>query len=205
MAHSGQFVTADSFAEEADGPVAETSNVVSSLAPLVHEAIRLAQARPDSSQDDVSGARTVKSPGVEPSTLSFPYQYGAGFPVVPVPPRTAPRPSFHALQEWEGYVLKIRDGEFVARLIDLTSGSSHEDEEATIPLAEISDEDAATLREGGIFRWVIGYQRDPSGAKKHVSQIVFRDLPRLTERDFQQGEEWARKTIQALKVQDFDR
>ena len=31
MAHSGQFVTADSFAEEADGPVAETSNVVSSL------------------------------------------------------------------------------------------------------------------------------------------------------------------------------
>ena len=204
MAHSGQLVTADSFADDAGGTVAETISGVPSLVPRVHEAIRLAQTRPDSAQD-VSGARTVKSPGVEPSTLSFPYRYGAGVPVATVPPRTAPRSSFHALQEWEGYVLEIRDGEFMARLVDLTAGSSYEDEEATIPLTEISDEDAATLREGGIFRWVIGYERDPSGAKKRVSQIVFRDLPRLTERDFQQGREWARQTIKAFKIPDIDR
>lgn len=196
MEHSGQSVTVHSFAEDADGAVAETFNGVSPLVPRVPEdAIQSTPTRTSPAQDDVYGSRTERSPTVEPSTLSFPEQYGA----------SVPRSSFHALQEWEGYVLEIRGDEFVARLVDLTAGSSHEDEEATIPLAEISDEDAATLREGGIFRWVIGYQRDPSGAKKRVSQIVFRDLPRLTERDFQQGREWARKMIQALKIPDIDR
>ena len=88
MAHSGQLVTADSFAEDAGGTV-ETVSGELPLVPRVHEAIRLAQTRSDSAQDDVSGARTVKSPGVEPSMLSFPYQYGARVPVATVPPRTA--------------------------------------------------------------------------------------------------------------------
>ncbi|MDD9984879.1 MAG: hypothetical protein OXQ31_01260 [Spirochaetaceae bacterium] len=86
----------------------------------------------------------------------------------------------------------------MARLVDLTNGSSHEEEEAIIPLDEISDDDAAKLREGAIFRWVIGYERTPAGTKKRVSQIVFRDIPRLTERDLQQGKEWARNTMKAL-------
>lgn len=196
MAHSGQLVTADSFAEDTDGAAAETFSGVPSLVPGVPErAIPSALAGTSPAQDDVCGSGTERSPAVEPSMRSFPEQYGA----------SVPRSSLHALQEWEGYVLEIRGDEFVARLVDLTAGSSHEEEEATIPLAEISDEDAATLRKGGIFRWVIGYQRDPSGAKKRVSQIVFRDLPRLTERDFQRGREWARKTMQALKIPDINR
>ena len=55
-------------------------------------------------------------------------------------------------------------------------------------MTEIADDDAAALRVGGIFRWVIGYERSRSGTKKRVSQIVFRDLPRITERDLQQGQ-----------------
>ena len=114
--------------------------------------------------------------------------------------RAAPEPAFHALQEWEGYVLEIDGDKFVARLVDLTAGASHEEEEATIPVAELSETDAAALREGGIFRWVIGYQVDPSGTKKPVSQLVFRDLPRFTERDIQKGRKWARDTLRALKL-----
>ena len=108
--------------------------------------------------------------------------------------------TFHALQEWEGHVLEIGGDEFVAALIDLTVGSSHEEEEAIIPLTEISDRDAATLRVGAVFRWVIGYERSPSGTKKRVSQIVFRDLPRITDRDLQQGKEWARETRRAFEL-----
>ena len=104
------------------------------------------------------------------------------------------------VQEWEGYVLEVAGDEFVARLVDVTAGSSHEEEEATIPLAEISDDDAASLRIGGIFRWIIGYHCSPSGTKKWVSQIAFRDRSRITERDFQEGREWARETIQAFKL-----
>ena len=49
-----------------------------------------------------------------------------------------------------------------------------------------------------IFRWVIGYERSASGTKKRVSQIVFRDLPRLTRADVREGREWARETMQSL-------
>ena len=107
---------------------------------------------------------------------------------------------FHALQEWEGCVTEICGAEFVAALVDLTAGSSHEEEQAIIPLTEISDGDAATLRVGAIFRWVIGYERSRSGTRECVSRIVFRDLPRITDRDLQQGREWARETRRAFKL-----
>ena len=108
-----------------------------------------------------------------------------------------PKPTFEALQEWEGYVVEILGAEFVARLVDLTAGSSHEEEEAIIPLAAISD-GAAALRVGSIFRWRIGYDRSHSGGKKCVSRIVFCDPPRVTERDLQRGREWARRTRRAF-------
>ena len=49
-------------------------------------------------------------------------------------PAAAPASTLHALQEWEGFVVAVREREFVARLVDLTAGSEYEDEEATFPL-----------------------------------------------------------------------
>ena len=124
-------------------------------------------------------------------------------PVVDFPPRPRPAPPravLHALQEWEGYVVELGSGEFAARLVDLTAGSSHEQEEAIIPLDEVSESDAAKMAVGSIFRWVIGYERSPAGTKRRVSQIWFRDLPRITERDFREGREWARETLRAPKL-----
>ena len=106
--------------------------------------------------------------------------------------------SLHVLQEWEGYVVEMRGDEFVARLVDLTAGSTHEEEEAIIPKAMISGNDLATAVVGSIFSWVIGYERSPGGTKKRVSRIVFRDLPRMTERDFREGRRWARETMRAF-------
>ena len=116
------------------------------------------------------------------------------------PSRSTPEPkaSGHVLQEWEGYVVEIRGDEFVARLVDLTAGSTHEEEEAIIPKAVISENDVATVVVGSIFRWVIGYERSPAGTKKRVSRIVFRDQPRMTERDFREGRRWARETMRAF-------
>ena len=122
-------------------------------------------------------------------------------PVVNLPPplpRRAPTASFHALQEWEGYVVETRATDFVAHLTDLTAGASHEREEAIIPLSELSDHDAARMTTGSVFRWVIGYERSPAGTKKRVSQIVLRDLPAMTEADLRAGEEWARETMRAF-------
>ena len=87
----------------------------------------------------------------------------------------------------------------MARLVDLTAGSTHEEEEAVIPLAEISEPDVANVRVGSIFRWVVGYERSPSGTKKRVSQIVFRDLPRMAERDFREARSWAHEMRRAFQ------
>lgn len=182
MAYTGQSATAHSFAMNAVGTSATT---VSETASIAREPIQSAPVPVP--EEGATG--TMQSPVDIPPTLPFPGQYTPGS-----------RSTFHALQEWEGYVLEIHGDEFVARLVDLTAGSSHEEEEATIPVAELSATDAAALREGGIFRWVIGYQFDPSGAKKRVSQIVFRDLPRLTARDIREGREWARATLRALSL-----
>ena len=104
-------------------------------------------------------------------------------------------PTFYALQEWEGYVVTINRRHFTARLVDLTATASIEQEEAVIPLCELTDADAERIREGSIFRWAIGYERSPSGVKKRISVIVFRDLPVLTHSDQSAGNNWATKML----------
>lgn len=112
--------------------------------------------------------------------------------------RRSPRVTFHALQEWEGYVTEISDMEFNARLTDLTSRAKYASEEASIPRDEISDDDADKMQVGSIFRWVIGYERK-GRAKKRVSQIVFRDLPMITKSDMRDGKQWANKIAAAFE------
>ena len=102
------------------------------------------------------------------------------------------------VQEWEGWVVAMDDEAFVAHLIDLTAGATYAGEEVTIPLVEVSDEDAARVRIGSIFRWVIGYQCSPSGTKERVSQIVFRDAPKMTKADFEKGKAWAREIVRSF-------
>ena len=106
--------------------------------------------------------------------------------------------SFHALQEWEGHVLDVDKTNFLARLLDVTAGAMHEEEEAIIPRVELSEDDDAKMRIGSIFRWVIGYERSQTGTKKRVSQIVFRDLPAITSNDLQEGEAWAQEMARSL-------
>ena len=120
------------------------------------------------------------------------------FPQLRVPAQ--PSVTFHAIQEWEGYVIEIGETDFVARLVDLTVGATYEEEEALIPLVEVSDDDSAGMQVGSIFRWVIGYERSAAGTKKRVSQIVFRDLPVVTGSDLRDGDAWAREIIRSLDL-----
>ncbi len=129
-------------------------------------------------------------------------QRGAGLRAAR-PPRTGyerrpPTANLVALQEWEGYVTEISKEDFTARLIDLTADSPYEEEEASIPLAEISEDDAESMRLGSVFRWAIGYERSPSGTKRRVSQIVFRNLPAVTSSDRREGEKWARAVLRSF-------
>ena len=194
MAQSGQSTAArrlEAYAENADSSRASVSFGE-------NEAVRRALAQrhvvTNPPPRDMFAANTLDSPLLSPNSAVV-------GPVVSFPPTAKPAPrraTLHALQEWEGHVVDIGDDEFVARLVDLTAGRTHESEEAIIPMAEISERDASGMIVGSIFRWVIGYERSPEGTRKRVSQIVFRDLPRVTESDLRQGDEWARKIAATL-------
>ena len=183
------------------GGATSEMHAAAALVPTAEEAVRLAMAP---SAETLTGGAAEQE--VRPETL-IPRADRAGnrpggAPILSFPPRPSPaRPTatLHALQEWEGYVIEMNGDEFVARLVDLTAGSTHEEEEAVIPQAEVSECDVATMGVGSIFRWVIGYERSPAGTKKRISQIVFRDLPRMAERDFRDGRSWAREMLQAFK------
>ena len=112
------------------------------------------------------------------------------------PPRTV---TFHARQEWEGHVVAINETDFTARLVDLTAGGTYEEEEADIPLEEISNRDAARLQVGHIFRWAIGFKRSALGQKERTSLIVFRDLPAMSRTDQQAGRAWATRIQAAFR------
>ena len=201
MLKSGRFA-AESFNPVVPAGSSRMSAGAALPVPAVEEAVSLALG--PEGRGEVSGVNAGR-PASETSVV-FPAHArdsGGSAAVVDFPPQPKPAPPravLHALQEWEGYVVELGSVEFVARLVDLTAGSSHEEEEATIPLEEVSESDAARMAVGSIFRWVIGYERSLSGTKRRVSQIVFRDLPRITERDFREGREWARETLRALKL-----
>lgn len=93
--------------------------------------------------------------------------------------RTTPRQSvFISLQKWEGVVLEVMTGSFLVRLVDLTRTGP--DEEAELPLDEISEEDRPLVRPGAIFYWHIGYHTSYSGQRTRTSIIRFRRLPAWT-------------------------
>ena len=202
MGQLRQSVASSSFSPLVPTVGSEMNVAAASPVPTLEEAVSLALG-PEGREE--ASRVSAGSPPTDTS-IAFPDYAGdsaGSVPVVDFPPRPKPAPPravLHALQEWEGYVVELGSGEFVARLVDLTAGSSHEEEEAIIPLEEVSESDAARMTVGSIFRWVIGYERSPAGTKRRVSQIWFRDMPRITERDFREGREWARETVRALKL-----
>ena len=152
---------------------------------------------------NIASAANAPTASTVPTHVAHEPNGGRLAKVLRLPPpyrHRAPAATLHPVQEWEGYVVDINDTHFTARLVDLTAGLVLEEEEAVIPLTELSDNDVGKMRDGSIFRWVIGYERSSGGTKKRVSQIVFRDLPAMTPSDLRDGRTWARDIVRALKL-----
>lgn len=107
---------------------------------------------------------------------------------------------FIPVQEWEGYIVEIGTDDFVGRLLDITCGDKSEKEEAVIPLDNLSEDDAATIALGKVFRLVIGHRIAVGGKKTDVARVVFRDLPRITEEDWEEGRKWADEVLRAFET-----
>jgi hypothetical protein len=110
----------------------------------------------------------------------------------------APELSLEPLQEWEGYVTEIREESFSARLVDRTAGKSIEAEAADFPIADLSEDDRKLLVVGGVFRWVIGYQRARGGSKRRVSQVTFRRMPSWSRLELIESAKLAGRLVDAI-------
>ncbi len=104
-------------------------------------------------------------------------------PVVVLPNKAPPVSGKTTIvQEWEGVVTGIGEDTFAAELADLTNLQFSKTEAADLPIEDLADDDRKLLKEGAIFRWIIGYRENP-GNKERSSRIVFRRLPVWTEDD----------------------
>ena len=91
--------------------------------------------------------------------------------------------SYFALQEWEGYVTSVGSETFMADLVDMTTFATYPQEQVELPLEEVSAEERREMKAGSIFRWTIGFETLPSGQRRRVSQLVFRQIPRWSQAD----------------------
>jgi len=107
-------------------------------------------------------------------------------PIIKFPSISHRRNHMVSLQKWQGYVLKVTDNSLLVRLVDLSKNGG--DEEAEIPIEEISDDDKDLIRPGAIFYWSIGYLDSYSGQRSRVSVIRFQRLP-----------SWSKEEIDAAK------
>lgn len=151
---------------------------------------------------EVNGAQSIN---LSQPTESVTFLEGRDDPesrLVNLPKRVSlydiPATSFHALQEWEGYVIAVGHDTFTARLTDLTAGEQQAGEEVELSIDEVNDDDRGLLNRGRIFRWAIGYERSRAGTKKRVSHLVFRRLPKWTERELAAAEEEGRRLAEAI-------
>jgi hypothetical protein len=105
--------------------------------------------------------------------------------VVPLPPAKVERARFELLQQWEGTVTEVGEGEFTAKICDLTD-PSRPDEIVSLASDEVSAGDLPLLKPGAVFYWSIGYETE-LGQKRRVSALRFRRLPA-----------WSRKAVEEV-------
>jgi hypothetical protein len=113
-------------------------------------------------------------------------------PKFEIPPWTE---NFIVLARWSGRVLEVGRAGVVAALTNDLDPSAPE-EEADIPLEEISEVDRSLVTPGALFLWSIGYRIHASGQRSRESVVLFRRLPRWSPEEIER----ARQRVSGSKL-----
>ena len=153
--------------------------------------------------DDLPSARALlsTSTGVEVVANQAEFVMRATTPSVSV---NSSRASSVVLAEWNGCVTRF-DSEashFSAALTGIRGrGVSGEEEDAQIPVDDVSAYDRALLQPGNFFRLSVVYEVAPNGQPRRSTQVVFRRLPVYLRDDLQRVEAEAREFARGLRVE----
>jgi hypothetical protein len=105
------------------------------------------------------------------------------------------------LQQWEGVVTSVDQGEFDAQLED-AQDPTRPRESATFSVEEVSEGDTPLVKVGAVFYWYIGYRTSEGGQKERVSALRFRRLPAWTASELRAARQKAAALITAFGNQD---
>lgn len=117
-------------------------------------------------------------------------------PIIKFPSISPRRSHMISLQKWQGYVLKVSDTSLFVRLVDLTQNAP--DEEAEIPIEEISEDDRDLIKPGAIFYWSIGYLDSYSGQRSRVSVVRFQRIPAWSKAEIDAAHREAERLQQSI-------
>ena len=106
----------------------------------------------------------ARPPHTVPDGLNQPRVAKGRCYVLPIPPTQESPYTFHLLQQWEGTVTELGEGEFTAELRDLTDPTNYR-EEAVFGLDDVSPDDRSLFALGAVFRWSIGYRTSTAGQR----------------------------------------
>lgn len=113
-------------------------------------------------------------------------------------------PPLELLAEWNGYVTDIQaEGHFFYASLKGVKGEGVKDEEedAVIPISDVSNTDRELLRPGNYFRLCVMYEVLPSGQPRRYTQVVFRRLPAYRQPDLDQAMARGRELARGLRVE----
>lgn len=101
-------------------------------------------------------------------------------------------PNLNTVQVWEGTVVKVDSGRFIATLIDKTN-PENPDSQAVFDQEEVSPADRELIAEGATFYWFLGKLQSQAGQQTNASMIRFRRLPRWSRTAVRRAEERGRE------------
>lgn len=106
------------------------------------------------------------------------------------------------LAEWSGAVLTVEESFFSATLSGITGeGVQGEQEDAEIPVSDISKSDLELLRPGNFFRLCVMLEIEENGQPRRYTQVVFRRLPAYRVTDLNLAAERGDELHRALRVE----
>ena len=115
------------------------------------------------------------------------------------PPRPIALEPFCALKNWEGVVTAVENSVFFASMRLTSSDSKVADAEFEIDMDNVPEGDRDLVRDGAVFYLTVGI-RHPLGEKSQkTTRIVFRRMPRWSDRDIERAESAATDLWQRLQ------
>jgi hypothetical protein len=113
------------------------------------------------------------------------------------------RPS-EVLAEWAGCVTKLEgSGQvFFASLRGISGdGVKGQEEDAVIPVSDVSDSDLQLLSPGNFFRLLVVAEILTGGQPQRSTRLVFRRLPAYHRQDLEKAAEWGTRISRGLRVE----